>query len=439
MDSHFVKMYMPGSNIANFTDSNRDMTHDSTKLVDKEILAGLETIGDLPREGIEELASKIRIEKLPAGRKLFVAGTSDKWSFFLLDGILELTTPDGRTFNLPHTAQKARQPIVPQQPRRVTATAKTMVQFIRIDNDLLAILRNISPTAIEVGEINAEGDTENRLFHQFYQDYMDNRMALPSLPDIAIRVGKAIRDPDNSLNEITRIVQSDAALTARLIQVANSPMYRGQTDITSCRMAISRLGMESTRNLTFSFAMKQLFKTRSSILKNELVKLWRHSSRVAAICHVLARLSKRFDPDFALLAGLVHDIGALPVIIHAENYPDLKATPARLEAVISRLRPQVGAMVLRKWKFPEEVIATALDAENWMRDPAPSADLCDLVIIAQIHSFFGMPASGKLPVITEIPAFAKLLGGKLTPEASMAVLQESQGEIDEMMELLGSP
>lgn len=415
------------------------MAHNDPQLVDKHTLANLETIMDLPGEAIDELASKVYVEHLPAGRKLFLAGSADKWCYFLIDGTLDLTSQDAFTTTLAHSDREARRPIAPHQPRRVTASARTPVSFIRIDNDLLAMLRNSGHAAIEVGEITDEGDSESRLFYQFYQDYMNNRMALPSLPDIALRVGKAIRDPDNSLNEIAKIVQSDAGLTARLIQVANSPLYQGQAAITSCRMAISRLGLESTRNLTFSFAMKQLFNTRSPILKNLLVKVWRHSSRVAAICHVLARKSKRFDPDFALLAGLVHDIGALPVIIHAEHYPDIKTTPARLETVVRKLRPQIGAMVLRKWKFSGDIVACALEAEEWQRDPAPAADLCDLVIIAQLHSHFGSPVTEKLPMITEVPAFGKVLGGRLTPQASLAVLQESQGEINEMMELLGSP
>lgn len=411
-----------------------DVTH-----IDPHWLQKLPQFTGYSTEAIQEIASKTVIEEAPSGRRLFIQGQNDHWCFYLIEGGITLTAPLTPAQAFHATDPAALSPLAPTLPRRVTALTTSPVRFIRIDNNLLDILQpKASQQGIEVGEIEAKADTlEEQMFYQFYQDYMQDKMKLPSLPDIAVRVRNAVQNPDNGPNEVAKIIQADAGLTTRLLQAANSAMYGGNANISTLRMAVTRLGMEATRNIATSFALQQLFTSKSKLLRDELMNIWKHSARVAAISFILAKRTPGIEPDRALLAGLIHDIGALPIINHAEHFTQLMIQPAKLHGIIHKLKPQIGAMILRKWKLPTDLVTATLEPENWGRDPDKIADLCDIVLVAQVHSYIGTPAFLQCPRLDEIPAFQKIAMGKLTPETSKNILEESREEIRQMVQILG--
>ncbi len=132
--------------------------------------------------------------------------------------------------------------------------------------------------------------------------------------------------------------------------------------------------------------------------------LWKHSTHVAAICSVLAEFTKRFDPEHAMLAGLMHDIGIVAILNYIEGYHSEELQPATVDHAIDSLRAQTGGMILRKWGFATDFIVTALEAEEWMRNKGPEPDYCDLVVVAQLHSMVGTDRALSLPAIDQIPA-----------------------------------
>jgi HD-like signal output (HDOD) protein len=94
-------------------------------------------------------------------------------------------------------------------------------------------------------------------------------------------------------------------------------------------------------------------------------------------------------------------------------------------------------MVLRKWGFPGDMVQTVLHAEDWMRESERDADYTDLVIVAQLHAYAGSPNGRKLPPLFLVPAFHKLAGGVLTPQHSLAILEEAAAEIRTVEQLFG--
>lgn len=407
-------------------------------LVTQRVLESLTPLSGLTGQGLRELAGRTMVEAHPAGRNLFVQGTTDRWTYYLLDGEVELFSNGDLVETVIGSSAAAKMPLVHGQPRRVTARTKTGVRIIRIDNDLLAVLLGRGlPSAYELVEFQADdARVENRLFNRIYHEFMADQLVLPSMPDIAIRVRQAVQDTRNDISVVAKIVQVDPALTARLIQVANSPLHRGQTHIDNCRAAITRLGLTVTRNLVVSFTLHSIFRTRAAVLRKRMSELWRHSSRVAALSYVLASKTPGFDPDRALLAGLVHDIGELPILNHLEAYPDLLSDPTHLDKTVATLRGQIGAMVLRKWKFSSDLVVIALESEDWYRDPNTRPDYCDIVLVAQLHSFVGTSLTDACPPLDEVPAFAKLARGRLDPKLSLAVLDEAREDIVGVLQLL---
>jgi len=95
-----------------------------------------------------------------------------------------------------------------------------------------------------VMQTTAPPDTELALIQRIIADAKSGRLQLPSLPDLAFKVRTAVNDPRRSVADIARLIQFDPALAARLIQIANSPLYRGIKKFDNCHSAITRMGIE---------------------------------------------------------------------------------------------------------------------------------------------------------------------------------------------------
>lgn len=278
--------------------------------------------------------------------------------------------------------------------------------------------------------------TEHALFLHIFQRLRNGELPLPSLPDIGLRVREAVRDPNQSLPGIARLVQLEPALAAYLVSVANSPLFRGAKAVDSCQSAVSRLGLAVTANLVMSYSLKTLFATSSSALTRILRQQWQASVRLAALSSVLARHTRCGDPDRALLAGLLQDIGALPILANLANKPEILGDEAELQTILEHYVVPVGGLLLRHWQFDEDMLRVVAAREDWMRDPGPKAELADMVLLARLHAHVGTPAMRRCPRINTVPAYAKLPMGELSPQDSLSILEEARQEVAEMQRLM---
>ncbi|MCP3871517.1 MAG: HDOD domain-containing protein [Gammaproteobacteria bacterium] len=389
---------------------------------------------DLSEEQFQTLTSAVDIEYAPAGSLLIKVGSHDNFSFLLLEGTIQLKAQDGREMDLTSEHPSALSPIARLLPRRYDVISVTPVQFLRIDNDLLHDVTSQTQDAIEGYQVSGEQEGEatefeNQISFQFLQDLNQDKLKLPSLPEVAVRIGRAMEDGSSDASDIAKIIQTDPVITAKMIKVANSALYGGQTPVETCSTAVVRLGTKLTHKMVLTFALQDLFKPKSGILQKRMQELWKHSTKVAALCYVLAKHDSRFDPEHALLAGLMHDIGVVAVLDYAKDYPEEIKKPKVLDHAINRLRAQTGSMILSQWGFPTEFIVCTLECEDWTRDKGDSPDYCDLVIISQLHSFVGTEMAMKMPAINQIPAHNRLALGELTPQLSLKLLEEAKDQI----------
>jgi putative nucleotidyltransferase with HDIG domain len=264
-------------------------------------------------------------------------------------------------------------------------------------------------------------------------DIKQNCLKLPTLPEVAVRVRKAVEDENSTAAQVAKLISSDAALSARLLRIANSPLYRGNKTIDSVQMAVARLGNTTVRNLVTSLVMQQLFQSGSASLKNRMKTLWLHSTEVAVIAQALARKFTKLDPDQAMLAGLLHDIGTLSLLSRAADFPELVRDDVALEHAIEQLHHQVGKLVLEAWKFPPDVVAAAYEHEDIGR-LSGDIDLVDIVMLANLHSYIGKNHRLSKVDWGNVPAFAKL---GLTPTDSLLALEAAKAEMAEMRAMLG--
>lgn len=259
---------------------------------------------------------------------------------------------------------------------------------------------------------------EEKLLDTLFNDLENDKLVLPTLPEVALRVRETLEDEDAGMGDVAKVITSDAALSARLIQVANSPLLRAARAIESVEAAVTRMGGDMTRNLVTSIAMEQMFQATSDATDKRLRTLWEHSTQVAALSHALCSQFTKLKPDQALLAGLVHDIGALPILTMAEDVPELLEDESLLDSVIQKAHCSVGEAILKKWNFSDEVIAVAAEHENITRDHAGDADYVDIIIVANIESYMGSNHPLTQVDLTTVSAFSKL---GLEPEAETEI------------------
>jgi len=177
-------------------------------------------------------------------------------------------------------------------------------------------------------------EPEEVFVNELLQDLESGHLQLPTLPEVALRVREVVDNEDANAGQIAEIIGQDAALSARLLQVANSPLYRGRQEIDRLSMVIARLGNKLVRNLVTSQVMKQMFQATTDLVDQRLRTVWEHSVQVAAIARALAGQAPAVDPDQAMLAGLLHDIGTLPILYRAEERAELLETPGLLDHLI---------------------------------------------------------------------------------------------------------
>lgn len=274
------------------------------------------------------------------------------------------------------------------------------------------------------------------VFVQIHKDIVAGDLQLPALPDVAVRIREALRNPDIDLQGVAKIIQADPGLTAYLVQIANSAAYRSSRQVDSLTVALSRLGLGATRNLAMSYAMLALYSPDSAALRPMLRVLWQQSTRLAAFSCVLAKQCKGFDPDRALLGGLMQDIGCLPLLQTGARYPDIARQPHVMQQLFQRYAANIGPTLLTHWHFDPDIVACARSREQWTRDISPQADYADIVLIARLHSYAGSEQMKNLPKLTDIPAFHKLPLGEVSLKFSLKLLDDAKEHVTTLQRAL---
>ena len=407
-------------------------------------LQKFEAFRALSPEQLDLLARHLLVKTAKPGQRLIERGSFEQFNLFLVDGTLHLEAEDGKVSEIDTSSPNATRPIASLLPRKYAVTAATPVRYIQVANDFMPRLPEADAFGGVLEGIEVAGDldydqSETQLAAAIYKDLTDDRLALPSLPDVAIRVGQALEDETSSAKTIARIVETDPSITAKIVKAANSAYYGGYAPVDNTPDAVVRLGMKVTHNLVLAYTLRDLFKSKSKTLQKHMQELWQHSTRVAAICYMMVRKIpqlRQFNPDEAMLQGLLHDIGVAAIINRAANYPTLAGSDEAIHFAMQNLRGVVGGAIMEAWRFPHDFVITAIEAETWQRGEDGEADYCDLVIIAQLHSYIGTEQAKELPHLNEVSALTRLGLGELSPRQSISILEAAQEQIEQTQSLL---
>lgn len=262
-----------------------------------------------------------------------------------------------------------------------------------------------------------------------------DQLLLPTLPEVALKVREVAEDPDANIDQLVEVIGHDAALTVRIIKVANSPLLRASRQIDDLKMALMRLGIEYTCNLATGLAMEQMFQATSDMVDRRLREVWSRSSEIAGICHVLCKHRTKLKADKATLAGLVHRIGVLPILTYAEEHSALLKDSFTLDTVTEQLHPIIGTKILQSWDFPEELLNVPTEHLNFTRQ-VPQVDYADIVTVAMLQSYMGSADHPYSDLdYTTVTAFERL---GLDPDMQHAEAEDLSDEMAAAMSLLNS-
>ncbi len=277
----------------------------------------------------------------------------------------------------------------------------------------------------------------NPLIEKFCKDLIAdikaNKITLPALPEVTLKARKLLNERGATSNQISKVISADVVITTRLLRVVNSPLYRTQGQVEDVKMAITRLGNANVRSLVTSLAMEQLYQAGlSEEIKKKLKENWKHSLHVAALSFVITRNYTELSPDEAMLSGLIHDIGALPILEYAELLPDILSNEAALDRLVFLLHTKIGHLILKKWNFPDELVTVVREHENLERDSGINPDYTDIVLVANLLSHVGTNHPHTKLDWNLIPAFNRLA---MTPEESIAAIKGAHEEIVEIQNI----
>lgn len=395
---------------------------------------------------LKALTSQISLRSAPAKAVLLNVGSTEQGELFLVDGSLVLEARDGRKSVITSGSESAMLSIARLRPSMYKVVALTPVRFLWISPSLLKPAKEPEPSmqveyaalaTDELAQLQVQQDSvAGNIYFDIHEDLKNDSLMLPTLPAVALRIREMIDGEQTNAEMVAKAVSSDPAIAAKLLRIANSPLYRGQSRFETLTQAIVRLGMQPTKQIVTSFALRELFISDHPLLNQRLMVLWRHSVEVASTCFVLARMNRGFNPEQAMLAGLVHDIGVLAIVCYAENYPEIIFIPERLETVVHELGRDITTLILQKWDFPPMLIEAGQKCENWLADNGPQLTYADLVVLAQVHLLRGHPDYPQLPEIQTLPAYSKLKNQGLASDGRLKILDEASEQVDEARQLL---
>jgi HD-like signal output (HDOD) protein len=183
---------------------------------------------------------------------------------------------------------------------------------------------------------------------------------LPTIPVVATQVLQLLDDPDISVEEIADLMLTDQVMTARVMKLINSPVYRPAQEITSLKRALVYIGLRHVRELALTTSVIDVFDRTSGAL--ELNSFWEHSFGVGMVSKIIARKVGYQDLEKAYISGIIHDLGEvflsnflrepfLEVLEHIKTRP-VKLVDAEAE-LLGTTHCEIGLCMARKWSFPD--------------------------------------------------------------------------------------
>jgi HD-like signal output (HDOD) protein len=191
-----------------------------------------------------------------------------------------------------------------------------------------------------------------------------------ALPDICVRIRSMLDDKHSDLEDIGRLITLDPSLSSKLLKLANSPLFRFESQIDSLAKAINIIGGEALYNLVMAETASSAFEHFSSDVI-DLKRFWLQSIYAALVAKHLAKMVKIRGSDRFFLLGLLHNLGELLVAIQSPDLAiecckyDEKTSPWKLQQqVLGFNYANCSASLMQFWQLPSQLYIPVMDLHN---------------------------------------------------------------------------
>lgn len=285
---------------------------------------------------------------------------------------------------------------------------------------------------------NKSNDSESpfAFLQALSRELSNGRVDLPSFPDVAIRVQKAVADPNSTPERIAKVVGADAGLATRLLTLANSALLqRGDHKVTDLKLAITRIGYQHVRTAALAFATGQLRRAPElAHIRPDLETNWQDSTKIAALTHAIARENRCPRADEAMLAGLIHNIGKTYIVARLPGHSVLNADPEMKGHFLREWHAGIGQAIVENWKLTDEIAAAIGGQYDRDRTHEGPADLQDFLVIALAISEQMADKDAENAAVATLPA-ARFVG--LDEAAIVRIVLELQSDLLTLQAALG--
>ena len=208
---------------------------------------------------------------------------------------------------------------------------------------------------------------------------------LPSLPSVAMRVLELAQDKNVSSQEIAATIQSDPALTTKVLRTVNSSFYGLTTPCPSIKRATSLLGLNTVKSIVLGFSLVDSTKKSGLDRSFDMAAYWRRAVYAAAGARTIGLHIKRCDPEEAFVGALLQDIGVLAFAATLKNEYDAVLAIAGCDhdqhAATEQEKfgidhAQMGAMLAEKWRLPPQIT----ECIRWHHAPERCAPTHELLV-----------------------------------------------------------
>lgn len=228
---------------------------------------------------------------------------------------------------------------------------------------------------------------EEQRFHMLRSiaEELSGEVTFPTSFDIVVRLRKALQNPEQTLDHIAKLLSNEPLIPVRLLHMANTVIYNRGREVKDLKEAINRLGLNNVRTQAMAIAMNQLLRSKEMIVFGDLPqRVWDHSFHAACAAFVISQRKTRINPDEALLAGMVHDLGAFYLLYRFTRYEDLLARPMSVKYLLARWHESIGHSLLMALGMPDEITESVRDHESLRPVPAQPHDLADVIYVSNL-------------------------------------------------------
>ena len=262
-------------------------------------------------------------------------------------------------------------------------------------------------------------------------------LTLPPLPQVATKILEAFDESSRSTSQgVAELIRHEPAIAASVLRMANSAAFGGLSAITDLQQAIARLGMSQVAALVTAMLHKGHFESEDASRKKLLQDLWDHAVATAMAARCLAATGAA-DSEEAFLAGLLHDVGKLAVLLGidqiANGEPSRVITPPVRSELMAALHTELGHKVLVDWRLPESVCLVALRHHEESPEEDESLVVRVQAANAIARKIAAHPEPGEECRLEELPAVERQNLGEVELAALLVDLEDEFEEVHKLL------